>query len=108
MIVIFLLLFVRFSNLVLNIPSLNLSVMVLHVLYCAFVPILSSVFLLQSRQEALEIPTWKKAMLEALSALIENDMWQLVSFPLGKKRTGCNLQVGLCSKIKGRWRNWAL
>lgn len=54
-------------------------------LFHAFTTSLSSVILPISIQEALTIPEWKVIVLEEMCALKQNNTWDLVELPQGKK-----------------------
>ena len=41
--------------------------------------------------EALSHPGWHSAMMDEMQALDDNDTWDLVSLPIGKKAIGCRL-----------------
>ena len=55
----------------------------------AFTANLSSVEIPKDIQEALAIPEWKQVVLEEMRALENNEMWQRVDAPRGKKPVGC-------------------
>nr|KYP50832.1 Retrovirus-related Pol polyprotein from transposon TNT 1-94 [Cajanus cajan] len=50
---------------------------------------LSTVAIPNNVQEALVDPRWKNAMNEEMKALQQNETWELVDCPLGKKPVGC-------------------
>lgn len=74
---------------VLNIPSLNISLLIRHRLPIrTFCSGLSGVFVPQGWHKALEISYWKAAMVEEIGAFSKNDTWKLVFLPTGKKTVG--------------------
>ena len=55
----------------------------------SFVNQLSIVSISNNVQEALAYPRWKAAMNEEMKSLQENNTWELVDHPPGKKPVGC-------------------
>ena len=56
---------------------------------CSFIASLDSISLPNTFQEALSHLGWGSAMIEEMDALNENDTWNLVHLPTGKKAIGC-------------------
>ena len=57
--------------------------------YSSFVFSLSSLNVPSNVHEALNHPGWKQAMIDEMKTLENNDTWELVTLPLGKKTVGC-------------------
>ena len=57
--------------------------------YSSFVFSLSSLTVPSNVHEALNHPGWKQAMIDEMKTLENNDTWELVTLPLGKKTVGC-------------------
>ncbi|KAL5553897.1 hypothetical protein UlMin_041298 [Ulmus minor] len=57
--------------------------------YKAFVSNLDGVQIPTTIQEALKVPTWKKAMEDEIWVLESNGTWTLTELPYGKKLVGC-------------------
>ncbi|KAA0033069.1 Cysteine-rich RLK (RECEPTOR-like protein kinase) 8 [Cucumis melo var. makuwa] len=55
----------------------------------AFITSLDSTSIPNTVHEALSHPGWQNAMIEEMTALDDNDTWDLVSRPAGKKAIGC-------------------
>ena len=55
----------------------------------SFVNQLSTIVIPNNVQEALTDPRWKNAMNEEMKALQQNETWELVDCPSGKKPVGC-------------------
>lgn len=55
----------------------------------AFTSKLSSVEIPKNVQVALEIPKWREAVLEEMTALEKNKTWSVMTLPDGKKTVGC-------------------
>ena len=51
--------------------------------------------------EALKDPSWKQAMNDEMSALIENQTWELLNLPSGKKPVGCRWVYTIKCKSDG-------
>ena len=62
-----------------------------HLLFssCSFIASLDSISLPNNVREALSHPGWCSAMIDEMQALDDNDTWDLVSLPTGKKAIGC-------------------
>ena len=56
---------------------------------CSFIASLDSISLPKTVHEALSHPGWRSAMVEEMNALHQNDTWDLVHLPEGKKAIGC-------------------
>ena len=56
---------------------------------CSFIASLDSISLPNNVPEALSHPSWRSAMIEEMDALNDNDTWDLVQLPTGKKSIGC-------------------
>ena len=52
-------------------------------------------------QEAMRNPQWKEAMDEEMRALIQNQTWEVVDLPKGKKPIGCKWVYTLKCKSDG-------
>jgi len=57
--------------------------------YIAFLSQLSGMEIPRNVQDALNVPKWKKAILEKMNALDRNETWEIVEQPRGKKTVGC-------------------
>ncbi|KAL4562118.1 hypothetical protein LXL04_034312 [Taraxacum kok-saghyz] len=57
--------------------------------YHAFSSSLSSISIPRTIEEAMTNPEWKKAVLEEMSALKQNQTWSIVDLPHGKQTVGC-------------------
>ena len=57
--------------------------------YKAFISSLDQVQVPNSVHEAIQIPEWKAAILEEISALEKNKTWELSELPSGKRAVGC-------------------
>ena len=67
----------------------------------SFVNQLSTVSIPNNVQEALADPRWKAAMNEEMKSLQENNTWELVDHPLGKKPVGCQWVYTIKYKVDG-------
>lgn len=57
--------------------------------HCAFLTVLSSSQEPKTFKKASSNLTWKKAIQEELQALDDNNTWDIVQLPPGKKIVGC-------------------
>ncbi|KAH0705722.1 hypothetical protein KY285_010259 [Solanum tuberosum] len=57
--------------------------------YRAFLSQLYGMEIPRNVQDALNVPKWKKAILEEMNALDRNETWEMVELPRGKKTVGC-------------------
>ncbi|RVW74757.1 Retrovirus-related Pol polyprotein from transposon RE1 [Vitis vinifera] len=67
----------------------------------SFVNQLSTVAIPNSVQEALADPKWKAAMNEEMKSLQNNETWELVECPPGKKLVGCRWIYTVKYKVDG-------
>ncbi|WJZ86739.1 hypothetical protein VitviT2T_006171 [Vitis vinifera] len=67
----------------------------------SFVNQLSTVAIPNSVQEALADPRWKAAMNEEMKSLQNNETWELVECPPGKKLVGCRWIYTVKYKVDG-------
>ena len=56
---------------------------------CSFITSLDSISLSNKVSKALAHPGWRSAMIEEMDALTDNDTWDLVRLPVGKKAIDC-------------------
>ena len=56
---------------------------------CFFIASLDSISLPNTIREALSHPDWRSAMVEDMHVLDDNDTWDLVPLPIGKKAISC-------------------
>ena len=57
--------------------------------YKCFLTAIQNIKTPKNTEEALKIPNWKQAMDDEMLALIQNQTWELVDLPGGKKPVGC-------------------
>ena len=57
--------------------------------YKTFLVGLQDITLPKSHHEGLRVSQWKEAMDDEMRALIQNDTWEIVDLPKGKKSVGC-------------------
>jgi len=69
--------------------------------YASFVSQLSSIYIPSNIQEALTDPRWTKAKVDEMATLEENNTWDLVSLPRGKKIVGCKWVFTIKHKADG-------
>jgi len=69
--------------------------------YASFVSQLSSISIPSNIQEALTYPRWTKAMVDEMSALEQNNTWDLMSLLRGKKIVGCKWVFTIKHKADG-------
>ena len=57
--------------------------------YGAFISQLDNVQIPRNIEEAMTVPEWQQAVLAEMKALEDNDTWEFVDLPKGKKPVGC-------------------
>lgn len=69
--------------------------------YRTFVSNLDSTEIPRNIQEALEIPKWRKAVMDEMKALEANKTWNMMELPRGKRPVGCKWVFNVKYKADG-------